>query len=167
MGGNRERERDSHSHLAHSVRVAFGMTPISVPGAPSQQDVDDGMVMDMEMDVDPSERHSHAHSMALPPLQMRAGNSTSGGMIPSLSDMMSRSEPNSRKASVSPKMSGDAEGEEVAMGSPPNAIELPPLLLSEQKVQLPSSLEDEERKPAIAHSGARLPGSRLDLNSLA
>ena len=51
------------SHLALSVREAFGMTPIHVPGSQSQFVPEGHLAMDMELDIDPSDYH-----VTLPPL---------------------------------------------------------------------------------------------------
>lgn len=152
-------QRDSH--LAHSVREAFGMTPIHVPGSQPQLAHEGDIVMDMELDVDPSKHH-----IALPPLKRT--RTDDGSIIPSLSAMMSRSEPSSRKVSVSPRIEGDDRTE--GMGSSPSTfgLELPPLLLAEQKPAAHSSApsENPDEKPTSSLA-SRVPGSRVDLTSLA
>jgi len=55
-------QRDSH--LALSVREAFGMTPIHMPGSQSQSVPEGHLAMDMELYIDPSDYH-----VALPPLK--------------------------------------------------------------------------------------------------
>ena len=155
-------QRDSH--LAISVREAFGMTPIHVPGSQSQLLPEGHLAMDMELDVDPSEHHHH---IALPPL--KRPRTDDGSIIPSLSAMMSRSEPSSRKVSASPRT--DDECAEGTMSSPSAfGLELPPLLLNEQQRvdHLPSPSDESGQKPiTLTTSSSRLPGSRVDLTSLA
>ena len=154
-------QRDSH--LAISVREAFGMTPIHVPGSQSQLLPEGHLPMDMELDIDPSEHHHH---IALPPL--KRPRTDDGSIIPSLSALMSRSEPSSRKVSASPRT--DDERTEGTMSSPSAfGLELPPLLLNEQQPvdHLPSDESDQKPIALTSSSGPRLPGSRIDLTSLA
>lgn len=156
-------QRDSH--LAQSVRVAFGMTPISPASTQLHPEAEGGLPMDMELDTDPSEQQ-----LSLRPLKRTR---TDDGSIPSLSALMSRSEPSSRKVSVSPRMDGDDhDGTEETVSSPgAYGLELPPLLLHDLKPSHLSSPAEAADQPPLpppsTQSASRLPGSRINLTSLA
>ena len=149
-------QRDSH--LALSVREAFGMTPIHVPGSQSQLVPEGHLAMDMELDIDPSDYH-----VALPPLKRPRTNDVN--VVSSLNTPMSRSEPSSRKVSVSPRMGGDDCAERTKSSPSTLGLELPPLLLNEHRPVALSSDEPDQKPPTS--NASRLPGSRVDLTSLA
>lgn len=144
--GNRD------SHLARSVRIAFGMTPITATDSSPSIGVGaiDGM-MDMELD---GEESGH---VSLPPLKKtRIGGSSFG--------VSSRSTPASRKTSLSPRMEGVDEDSPSMTDDSPDVLglELPPLHLSTSPPQQKTSPPTMPTLPSLT----RVPGSRLDLTSM-